>query len=106
MKWFVCLFSLYVLFLTGVPCNLEDNCCPDEICIERNNHKKPEGQKNQENCPCSPFFACSVCFGVIPATDFIASFQVSPAMSELNFFYSDSYLASFSSNIWQPPKLV
>jgi len=104
MKWFVWLFSIYLLFLSCVPCTAEDDCCSDEVSTTLPYEKGPDEQ-HKPSCPCSPFFACSTCHGVIPSTIDVQLSKILLPVSKLPFFYTEQDLLDFPPAIWQPPKM-
>lgn len=99
MKLFLCLFSIYILVLAGIPCQAGDDCCTDGISA--NAHPKQE-----KSSPCSPFFACGSCHGfVIPHFDLsLPEHRPGPCVAQA--FYKNQPLPHFSSSIWQPPKVA
>jgi hypothetical protein len=83
VKLFFCLFSVYILVLSAVPCRADD-----------------------DSTPCSPFVtcACGCCHGFpIPESGIDM-----PISEQLPVVHSTVYkahpLPDFTANIWQPPK--
>lgn len=105
MKWFVWLFSFYVLFLSCVPCTAEDDCCMDEIRTTQTSKNESKNEQHKPSCPCSPFFACSTCHGVIPSSINVQFSKIAIPVSKLHFFYTEQDLLDFPPAIWQPPRL-
>src|SRR5882757_311090 len=103
MKRLLFLFPLYILFLSGVPCSPNDRCCAEELCITA-----PTGDKTTKdqpsNLPCSPFFPCGACHGVVIPDHKIQLVQSPPAAAKPQTLYTESPLLVFSPAIWQPPK--
>lgn len=105
MKWFVYLFSLYILLLSGIPCEANDDCCMDEI-DQTTSQKKQKETSDKSDCPCSPFFACNACHGAeVPNTLFEFSKTV-PPVTKPKYYNKVQPLFDFSSSIWQPPKMA
>jgi hypothetical protein len=103
MKWFVYLFSFFILLLSVIPCNAEDDCCKDEI----NNTTVPNKQGEADHkpvCPCSPFFACSTCLGVVVPSIYTIVPEITVPVTNLQYFYSDQPLCDYPPSIWQPPQ--
>jgi hypothetical protein len=96
MKWLVYLFSLYILLLSGTPCDADDDCCSNPM--EQRDHKPVS--------PCSPFFAC----GAIHAVEVPEAYTVKPTpirpVAKLHAAYIPPQLSDFFPSIWQPPKQV
>ena len=107
MKWLLCLFSLYILVLSSIPCRADDECCMEET-VANATHPQP-GQQSQHPSyprPCSPFFACGANHGfVIPgfALDLPKPVSAQPTQQTL---YRAAALSNFTAAIWQPPKSV
>jgi hypothetical protein len=106
MKWFVYLFSLYILLLSGVPCNANDDCCMDEIAQTTASNKQTGNSDHKPVCPCSPFFACGACHGAVVPNIIIEFSKNLPPVTRLQYFYTVQPLFNFPSSIWQPPKMV
>ncbi|WP_366935571.1 DUF6660 family protein [Chitinophaga sp.] len=106
MKWFVYLFSFYVLLLSGIPCNADDDCNVDEIVLTTTSGNTRQDNDHKPICPCSPFFACGTCHGVIvPDFNFELPKALSP-IAKLRYFYTTPPLLDFPPSIWQPPKIA
>ena len=73
MKWLVYLFSFYVLLLSGIPCSADDNCCADEITCATEPGKPAHDPDHKPACPCSPFFACGACHGIVVPSNTMSS---------------------------------
>jgi hypothetical protein len=106
MKWFVYLFSLYILILSGIPCNADDDCCIDEISVTSIPNKQTGDTDHKPVCPCSPFFACNTCHGVVVPNNSIEFLRVSLPVAKQQYNYIEQPLLDFPSSIWQPPKTV
>lgn len=104
MKWFVCLFAFYILVLSGIPCNADDDCCIDEIAATSN--KPSTDNDHKPMSPCAPLFACGAYHGVtIPDITIELPKAVRPFIVT-RYFYKEQALSDFSTSIWQPPKTV
>ena len=79
MKWLLCLFSLYILVLAGVPCRADDDCCMGKKC----------------ECACHGF--------VVPDAVHVLPARV-PAEPMQEALYLAAALPDFTRTIWQPPK--
>jgi hypothetical protein len=96
MKRLLYLFSFYILFLSGVPCSPNDGCCQD--------HHSSNNQKS--DFPCSPFFPCGACHGVVIPNHTIQVVQPLPPIAKQTSLYTQRPLLAFTAVIWQPPKRV
>jgi hypothetical protein len=95
MKWFVYIFSFYILVLSDIPCSAGDDCCNDEQA----NHSD-----DKPTSPCAPFFACGTYHGVTIPDIFTELPKEVPPTITLQYFYKEQALPHFSTSIWQPPK--
>lgn len=105
MKWLLCLFSLYILVLAGIPCRADDECCIEET-IANAAPAQPDKQTQHPRypVPCSPFFACGACHGfVIPDIALVVP-QHQPHRAPKQTLYRTAALPDFTRAIWQPPK--
>ncbi|MDI3319702.1 DUF6660 family protein [Pinibacter soli] len=102
MKWFVYILSFYVLLLSAVPCCADDDCCANEQNTSvQTNHSK---ETSKPSAPCSPFFACAACNGVIIPQVFRFSVVEQHEVVVYKFFYHDNLVSRNLPSIWQPPK--
>lgn len=103
MKILCFILSLYVFFLSTVPCCWDDNC-NDEIKTEQTeNHSKDH---QEDNCnACSPFLTCGTCSGfVFSKLEFYFKkihFTKSKLIAVYDLLFEDDFIAKF----WQPPKI-
>ena len=103
MKWFVYLFSVYILVLTGFICEADADCCVNEI-EQHHSHNESGEQDHKPVCPCSPFFACGGCHAIVATVTVLDISIDRPLSTGLTFFYAGSKLADFSVPVWQPPQ--
>lgn len=101
MRWFVVLFTGWILFISCVPCADELGACEDEeTACQQADH--PEDEKHSAEL-CSPFCACACCTNLI-IIDFYIPLQKLNIVSVLNSFYDASPFSEFIYRHWQPPK--
>lgn len=106
MKWLVYLFSLYVLLLSGIPCDADDDCCRS-FTEQTSHHPESETGKNHKPVsPCSPFFACGAVHAVVVPEAYVVKPLLLPPVAKLHSDYKEPQLRDFSPVIWQPPKQV
>ena len=101
MRKLTYLFAFYVLLLTAIPCNPQDNCCSKEMNLSSKSglpaNSKPE-------FPCSPFFACGANHGiVIPNLEIKISRPEHYTKNTRTLITEEPSFISLSP-IWQPPK--
>lgn len=102
MKLLVMILSLYVLLLSGIPCNAFGHCCSDEIESSSNSQ---EPLKHKPEFPCSPFFACGSCHAIIVPQ---ITYEVTAPIifdKERHFYHSEGSVVQYSYSIFQPPKV-
>lgn len=103
LKFSAFILAVYLLVLFGIPCSAEDGCCPDELVQMTSKHQKDAGQDPAN--PCSPFFACGSCHGVVlPDLQVEFVHYAGPRFSRTHF-YLGQRLRKFSAVVWQPPKV-
>ena len=107
MKRLLYLFSFYILFLSGVPCSPNDGCCQEEIhAATAGQHPadKDSDTNQKPGFPCSPFFPCGACHGVVIPNHTIQVVQPLPPIAKQTSLYTPRPLLAFTAVIWQPPK--
>jgi len=100
VKYIALILSFYVLFLSGMPCCIDDNCADDKVSTE---HSQQQNKTDEGNC--SPFFSCSTCSGFIFQE---MQVTVAPVLVLMNDSYPDvkqDFCTQVCSTIWQPPKI-
>ncbi|WP_461141243.1 DUF6660 family protein [Spirosoma pomorum] len=104
MKGWLIIWAIYVLALSGVPC--EALCRDEPTAVERTS--KPTSDDHCHDAACSPFCLCATCPGcTLPQ----APQLISPAMPTTLIRESalSPYQAPFAfdvpGRIWQPPRL-
>jgi len=105
MRLLVLLLAIYVLVLSGVPC---DMLCQDEPVATAQGTPTHSGE--QDDCKnCSPFSVCAACSGfTLPASGWATpptSVVLAPSLARLPL-YRESAALEVAACIWQPPRLV
>lgn len=108
MKRLLLLFPLYILLLSGVPCSPNDGCCTEETYANNHNSTNDHNTTNDQrsNLPCSPFFPCGACHGVVIPNHTIRVAQPPALIAKQPSFYTEKPLLAYAPSIWQPPKAV
>ena len=104
MKFFILIFSIYLLALSLVPCSDAFNEC-QSIDVEYSNDHDHESDHDDH---CTPFCSCSCC-----GTSMISNSVLIPFLKLRNivtlsnevFTFASSSISNFLGSIWQPPKL-
>ena len=108
MKRLLFLFPLYILFLSCVPCSPTDECCQEEIqataATKQADNKQNSTKDQKPELPCSPFFPCGACFGIVIPDHAIQIVQPIPPITKQLSLYTSRLLPAFTFSIWQPPK--
>ena len=90
--------------LSGVPCNGDDDYCIDEISVTSAPAEQNSDAGHKPACPCSPFFACGTCHGVVVPNINVEFPQILQPVAKLQYFYTEQSLLDFPPSIWQPPQ--
>lgn len=107
MRFVTAILSIYLMFLTVLPCCAFDKCPEDrettEAVCQTNTHK---GGDNDGCGSCSPFFNCHHCAGFnisVKTVSYITKTMEIPADKPVAL--EDHFtLTTYSGNIWQPPR--
>jgi hypothetical protein len=101
MKLFALILSLYIIFLTTLPCadGLMENRCHSR------EHVSGQGDSHQHCDRCSPFCTCDCCASHVVPIENTVHFEYSALPEPFIFFYSSDYHLSTYSSIWHPPKI-
>lgn len=104
MKWFVYLFSLYLLTLSGFTCEADSDCCKDEIT--RQTSSGHHDDDHQTHSACVPFLACGACNSILPGEMSVEP-PVKPApIDRAPFHYLEAAWTNAPGSIWQPPQIA
>jgi len=103
MKVLCFILSLYVFFLSTVPCCSDEDCNEDTKTAHTDDHS--HNHQDTADTTCSPFLNCGTCSGFtftkleldIKEVHFMIDNAVVVHTSE----FIDHYFATF----WQPPKI-
>ncbi|MGV7107278.1 DUF6660 family protein [Flavobacterium sp. U410] len=106
MKFFVYIFSIYILALSIVPCSDAYNDCKSNIAIKE--LPQSHDHKSDHNDVCSPFCTCTCCS--VSANPKYATFTIKAVkliiISKIAFPQRDFlFTSNFHGSIWQPPKI-
>src|ERR1043165_568549 len=102
MKLFTFLFSIYLLFLTCMPCGDvagEENRLGKQTAIE-----KEMDHHNHTTKACTPFCCCSCCSTSVIFQAFILIDIYKPTFQSVNGDYCAFYISKDFHSIWQPPR--
>ena len=106
LRIFASLLSIYILFLTAVP------CC-DEPLVDDPLHHTEMVQISTDNSShadhfdhCSPFCTCNCCASQIVVEHVIMDFNIHFFIKQQNPEYTSTYISTLYYNIWEPPKIA
>jgi hypothetical protein len=101
LKWFVYIFSCYLLAITCLPCADENDCT--EVTTKQSFSK--ENHDHEQEKACSPFCHCACCQTVsfTKNIDIVVIVPVKETIA-VTAFANEPLQDNFSS-IWQPPKI-
>lgn len=105
MRFFVFIFSIYILALSLVPCNDVYNGHNREKTVAAYSQSHGKADKNDT---CTPFCTCSCCnISASPETDPIKiCFEKTLSLSIVKFPLGNiTIFSNYNGSIWQPPKM-
>ncbi|WP_460969739.1 DUF6660 family protein [Spirosoma migulaei] len=106
MKAIVCLFSFWLLLLTGLPCPDADcHAQSDQTASTSTSHSTDD---HGHKAPCSPFCHCTICLGFSIPRSFSYMLTLAPNATtpdEQAFVYQSPSHSDVALAIWQPPKV-
>ena len=103
MKWFVYIFSCYLLAITCLPC-ADTDCKEETVTVIATTHQDEHHQGDEEKS-CSPFCYCSCCQTVCTTKYFPIVMLVPFQSDKKEQSVIHSVLQDNPSAIWQPPKI-
>jgi hypothetical protein len=103
MKWFVYLFSLYLLTLSGFTCEGDSDCCSDQRT--RQSSSTHHGDEHQTHGTCVPFLACGACNSILPNEILVSLPEQVSAIDSVPFYYLETAWTNAPGWIWQPPQI-
>jgi len=102
VKLFALILSVFVLFLTTVPC-----CALENEQIHHHEQKINSDHNQDDDCckDCSPFYVCGTCVGFTLSSYSQINFSLylRPVLHENAYFPIET--TKIPTVIWQPPKL-
>lgn len=104
MKWFVYLFSLYILALSGFTCKAGSDCCKEEIVQQPGNDHS--GDNHESHSACVPFLACGACNSILAPKLYAPLPFALIAAPKISFHYGEASWTNPPGSIWQPPQIA
>lgn len=101
MKAFASILSLYILFLTALPCVDK----PDSCDLQATVLSIPQGNHVQDVDHCSPFCTCNCCSSPKIQEDCTVQFNSFEILLACISGQVLMPVATHTGNIWQPPRL-
>ena len=104
MRFFITIFSMYIMALAMMPCTDAVTCENEKSATASSHHDHGDDEKDS----CSPFCVCACCgvAGVLfssPKLFFTKSKKVhTPALVST---YNSEFLSTYYYTFWQPPKI-
>jgi hypothetical protein len=102
MKWFAVILSVYVLFLTGLPC--VDNPWENGKDVAGCSHNPADGHAPDTDL-CSPFCVCDCCATQVVYMDNTVHFDGMSCEIPYFFIFTSEDPSTIAYSIWQPPKI-
>ncbi|MDP2069136.1 MAG: hypothetical protein Q8K04_09230 [Lutibacter sp.] len=104
MKTLCFILSLYVFFLSVVPCCSDENC-DDEVIIENADNHSQEHNEEKDCNACSPFLNCGTCIGFVFSNLQLNIAEIPAVEAQFTPIYKPQFSDDFFDKIWQPPKM-
>ncbi|WP_031527426.1 hypothetical protein [Dyadobacter crusticola] len=104
MKWFIYLFSLYLLTLSGFTCEADSDCCKEKISEQASNDRPANDHK--AHSVCIPFLACGACNSILPSQLFVKLSLSAITIPKAPFYYLEATWTNMPASIWQPPQIA
>lgn len=102
MKIFVLILSLYILFLTAIPCvEKPEDCDFDKAGVSG----KTSHSHDEDIHHCSPFCTCNCCSSPKIQQDAVMEFNSFQFLLTSITHFSIPKVTPHISTIWQPPRL-
>ncbi|MBN8788075.1 MAG: hypothetical protein J0I84_13375 [Terrimonas sp.] len=97
------LWLAFILLLIAVTATITP-CCTDDDCAQE--ITRPENHSHKETGTCSPFYSCSTCAASVdPVFQKLTVTDPPSILIEHTSFYLYR-LGSYSSTLFQPPRIV
>ena len=107
MRIAAAILSVYLMFLTVLPCCAFDNCPEERQATEVSAQADDHQGGDKDGCgTCSPFFNCHHCSGFNFSVKTIAfSTKTVDVPTDKPVIFENRFIPStYVGNIWQPPK--
>ncbi|WP_370450986.1 DUF6660 family protein [Olivibacter sp. XZL3] len=104
MKVLISILSIYIVILSFIPCENKEFCCIDGMNNVKKQHKQVDSTEHNPTCPCSPFFSCGSCTGVVLFSMEIDFLIEQCPVTSAYFNYEETEPQSSPQSVWQPPK--
>jgi hypothetical protein len=104
MKWFVYLFSLYLLTLSGFTCKADSDCCKDELIEQTGTGHHDDDHKTHSACV--PFLACGACNSILLNQLSVKLPARNTTIPKAPFYYLETAWTNALGSIWQPPQIA
>lgn len=104
MKWFVYLFTLYLLTLSGLTCKADSDCCKDEMAEQTSTGHHDDDHKTHSACV--PFLACGACNSILQGEISVELLKKAVKLERAYFHYHESAWTNAPGSIWQPPQIA
>ncbi|MFD2918390.1 hypothetical protein ACFS6H_01635 [Terrimonas rubra] len=112
MKLIVFIAAFFMLFLvlkpgiTAMAATSAPSCCGG-VCMpgEENEERELPGKENRQNT-CNPFQACCAFVSLCENRQFDLPARPEPAAAQTFSTYQASFIFRYSSDFWQPPRVV
>lgn len=103
MKFFVFIFSFYILALSCLPCGDRQEC--NVKAEQKITASTPHQEHQHQTEACTPFCSCACCAAASFHQPVMYAKTNGLVFQKLTFYYNDDFLSYDFHSIWQPPRI-
>lgn len=101
MRFFCYILSIYIVFLTSLPCIDQ----PLQNHVEKTELGGNSNHQHHDGDDCSPFCTCNCCGTPVIQQDFFVHFDAFTLLQEYDLpEYISVFTSDYLKSIWQPPQ--
>lgn len=104
MRLFTLILSLYVVFLTAIPC-IDSTVNGSLVNTELSQHNQ-DCDHHGGSDRCSPFCTCNCCATSVIFMEYLVQLNCFPFSEKQYFPVSSGFFTDPLATIWQPPKIA
>lgn len=106
MRVMAILLTMLILTMSGIPCCSSEMLCEDAGIVISDNPVDSHDEDPHPEGPCSPFYTCGTCPGVVQTSEFVFQPAVElPIRVRMNTFQEDTCPEPITFRLLRPPIL-